>query len=364
MKKTGTASILIAILFCMLITLCSCSMLSGNAPDYDSNVLISELEDTLYRGKTVYTAEYSTSSLSSADIQADLDDAIRNNYVLSCMLENISVSVDKKFLRTEMVFQLSCKENARGCGRIMDVSGEAQLRDALEEIMRRNAVKTPLLISNWELSEEVLSDMLNEADINCDESAYEYKNIYYVFYKEMDGQRMMIVWGDSPADDAENIQKKAELALVVEQCVAEVKATQPADNAATYEAIYDTVCRMASYDDHLADISASDPKALTKEMLRDRTAYGALITGSTVCSGYSKAFKNICEQMGLPCYIVTGDCGGMRHAWNAVPMDGEILYIDCTSGDEGGFGKGLFLFTEWQAQSLGYTKDDSCHIPF
>ena len=62
------------------------------------------------------------------------------------------------------------------------------------------------------------------------------------------------------------------------------------------------------------------------------SAYGCLVDGKTVCSGYAKAFQLILREMGFDCTYVAGDAGE-RHGWNCVYLDGEGYYVDITWDD-------------------------------
>ncbi len=66
-----------------------------------------------------------------------------------------------------------------------------------------------------------------------------------------------------------------------------------------------------------------------------RTAYGCLVKGRCVCSGYSKAYELILLRMGIPCAYVTGDTSVGYHAWNYVGIDGDDYYCDVTWDDQG-----------------------------
>jgi hypothetical protein len=59
------------------------------------------------------------------------------------------------------------------------------------------------------------------------------------------------------------------------------------------------------------------------------TAYGAMITGKSVCEGYSEAFQQLMYAMCIPCYIVTN----ANHAWNVVYMEGKWYHVDVTNDD-------------------------------
>lgn len=55
------------------------------------------------------------------------------------------------------------------------------------------------------------------------------------------------------------------------------------------------------------------------------TAYGALVEGKATCQGYSCAFKLICDEAGIPCYLLDGDAGG-PHTWVIVQLEDGNWY--------------------------------------
>lgn len=72
------------------------------------------------------------------------------------------------------------------------------------------------------------------------------------------------------------------------------------------------------------------------------TAYGALVLGVSVCSGYAKAFQTLAEACGLESRYVSGEAEGFwyedweGHAWNKVKLDGEWYNVDVTWEDSDG----------------------------
>ena len=42
-------------------------------------------------------------------------------------------------------------------------------------------------------------------------------------------------------------------------------------------------------------------------------AYGALVDGKAICEGYSKAFKLLCDQVGIGCILITGYGNNQNH---------------------------------------------------
>jgi len=68
----------------------------------------------------------------------------------------------------------------------------------------------------------------------------------------------------------------------------------------------------------------------------DYSLVGSLCNQTSVCEGYAKAFKFLCEQNGILCMIVTGEAisrvDGVKgsHAWNIVKIGGTCSHIDLT----------------------------------
>lgn len=79
--------------------------------------------------------------------------------------------------------------------------------------------------------------------------------------------------------------------------------------------------------DYLYDNVSYDSKSSYNQ-----SAYSALVNGSSVCAGYSKAFQLIMTRLGIPTYYVTGDSYG-EHAWNLVRIDGVYYNVDVTWDD-------------------------------
>ncbi|SEF47636.1 Transglutaminase-like superfamily protein [Eubacterium ruminantium] len=65
-------------------------------------------------------------------------------------------------------------------------------------------------------------------------------------------------------------------------------------------------------------------------------AYGALIDGEAVCSGYSEAMSLLLTCAGIENEIVIGNAGGEGHAWNMVKLDNKWYHLDATWDDPKG----------------------------
>ncbi len=64
------------------------------------------------------------------------------------------------------------------------------------------------------------------------------------------------------------------------------------------------------------------------------TAYGALVDGTAVCEGYSRAMQLLLNHVGMECRLVCGIAGGTNHMWNLVKVDEEWYHLDATWNDQ------------------------------
>lgn len=100
-------------------------------------------------------------------------------------------------------------------------------------------------------------------------------------------------------------------------------------------------------------------------------AYGALVEHSPVCEGYSKAYKLILDELGIPCVIVSST--SMNHAWNMVQIDDSWYHVDVTwddptvNGSDQGFNAPVrhdyFLKSDATLKGDHYGWSSSCMAP-
>ena len=62
---------------------------------------------------------------------------------------------------------------------------------------------------------------------------------------------------------------------------------------------------------------------------KSNTAYGVLIEGHGICSGYSDTMKIFLDKLNIVNYKVCND----QHIWNLVSLDGEWFHLDLTWDD-------------------------------
>ena len=100
-------------------------------------------------------------------------------------------------------------------------------------------------------------------------------------------------------------------------------------------AINQYLCDTIVYDDDaLLNAQENDFRDIDEKYYDSFTAYGALINGKCVCSGYAAAFKLLADAADLESIVVTGFLdGGLSHAWNKVKSDNDWQIVDVTNND-------------------------------
>ena len=121
---------------------------------------------------------------------------------------------------------------------------------------------------------------------------------------------------------------------VVSDVVAKANAlTASADEnleAKKVEFVHDYITEHTSY--RLEDACAEGNEAFI------RTSYGSLVKGEAVCEGYSRAMKDILDELGIPCVLVNGiyrhsSDAVELHMWNNVKIGDEWYGVDATMDD-------------------------------
>lgn len=84
------------------------------------------------------------------------------------------------------------------------------------------------------------------------------------------------------------------------------------------------------------------------------SAWGALIYREAQCSGYSRAFKALCDEMGVKCYYVhaTKNAVNPYHQWNIVKVGKRYYHMDVQCNDSSGF-RAIYLASDQTVKKIG-----------
>lgn len=124
-------------------------------------------------------------------------------------------------------------------------------------------------------------------------------------------------------------RKTAAAALETE--IDEVLSIVP-EGASAYEtelALHDALLTRVSYDN---DTAQNENPATYRPAAF--SAYGALVEGSAVCEGYSRAMQLLLHRAGIPCTLASGSSmDDASHMWNVVEIDERAYHLDVTWND-------------------------------
>lgn len=123
-------------------------------------------------------------------------------------------------------------------------------------------------------------------------------------------------------------RKKAKDRL--DRAVQEILSGRPntTDEYVTELYLHDKLVSACTYDDAAAEAGyESSPDAYN--------AYSALVKGSAVCEGYSRAMQLLLTKAGIRSTLVVGESisSGEQHMWNLVSVNGSTYHLDATWND-------------------------------
>ncbi len=155
---------------------------------------------------------------------------------------------------------------------------------------------------------------------------------------------------------------KAEMDTIVSEATESInkKLAGSTSRYQTIKEIHDYICNSTSY---AKSNTTSSEYQSAYSAFRDTNGDG---TVETVCAGYSRGFKLLCDAYGIPCVLVTGvtDTGG-AHMWDLVQMEDGIWYgVDATWDDQTSRTYYDFFLVGSATKPDHFAKTDfgSCHI--
>ena len=287
------------------------------------------LVDAVAEGKEEVSALFTTAEhLDSAVVNHDIKDVQNSSVRIAYLTSQIVSTVYSYSDAVEVRVDISRREGA-----VRDITDITDMTDM--EII-------DLMIGGFESWDEKLAfyskdsvdiayitGLATEAYANdCRDIVCEPTGIKTERYEAGDGV-ITEVYLDFSADREECERRAAEMRSAIDSAADELMIST---EGLTDEDMFSVICAYVRDSAVYAqDIADTPQEEMTEDMFFDRTAYGALVSGRTVCTGYAYAFKALCDRMGLPCWVVFGKLySGDDHAWNAVYLDGEVKYVDVT----------------------------------
>lgn len=155
---------------------------------------------------------------------------------------------------------------------------------------------------------------------------YDHPELYYLtegYFRVHNNTPYVLGIRPMYADVAQDANTQALFDAAVNTALEQIKGLK--DPVEQMVALYNYLIRTTAYN---YDVAVNQRENAPKEAW---TAYGALVTGDTVCKGYAMAWKVLMDQIGIPCLVVCKGDGS--HLWNMVSVDGKWYHIDINRGN-------------------------------
>ncbi len=333
--------------------------------EYDAAVFEQDMLTQVQEKKTEITrCFFSDSGMDEAELERCIDRLLNDSPEGNYYLAEVTYTFTEHTAYDEVEFQFSYREEALSPQEIVPAGGMLTAAEAVIEALENGETEMALSSQEgfrWE--SKTVEDLVSIAASNA-VTAAEFRDFAYSCYGGEEGIFHLSV--GLPLEEASYRALDAELQATL-SAAAETFLAQSSDPGELYRAAHDYVVACAEYDDALAERSVSGA-AFTEEDLIGRSAYGALIRGETVCSGYARAFQGLCRAMELPCWTLYGFVDADtpeegEHVWNMVLLDGEAYYVDCTFDDGLGSDE-YFFFTAADPQYDEYRVYDGWVMPW
>lgn len=321
--------------------------------------LTGELEKAILDGKTQSQCTYKGDAKQLNDrINEELEDSLEDSYLCRTLLSNVDVQWEQQGEKAEAVYTLTYQEGIEPP--VVEASNEDEVVRGLIEGWESGREKVTVILENQSYEEDEFFAMLDGAEINSAKLSCEADSVYYQAYDPEEDTQIVKMWLEFSEDENVRKEQQKELEEAIQKYGTEIR-NEAADEESQYRAVYRKILNLAEYDTSIAAITDLD--RLSTQMRVQRSAYGALVDGHTVCTGYARGYKALCDELGLPCQVVAGMRNDVNHAWNRVHMGNQYLYVDCTAGDTGSSEEEACLFTQEQMEQNGYVLDDTYVIP-
>ncbi len=112
-----------------------------------------------------------------------------------------------------------------------------------------------------------------------------------------------------------------ELNKRVSDILYELNVNDLSDEIEKIRSIHNYIIKNVEYDEEMANNNTSS--------YRSNTAYGALVQGYAICTGYSDAMALFLDKLDIPNIKISSD----EHVWNLVYLNGSWVHLDLTWND-------------------------------
>ncbi|MBQ9685006.1 MAG: hypothetical protein IJV41_00470 [Oscillospiraceae bacterium] len=312
----------------------SAQQIEAAAMEYDEEALREWIYDGAARNCMSISCNIKSDDLSINDIQTRLNEMVNEFYVsdpfFAYTVETVNTTTwdYEDYAKVELSYTYN--DNPIPFDQLPRADDKNELLRQLQEQLNAGGTSYVFLLKG-RVSDEDVAQITRELNSNNVEVAAESSSyIYYLTVGAGDYDLVRIELNYSV--ERERLEKASEeMRETLDRMAQEIRDRGIGDRLELYRAAARAVIASAEYDDDTR--VATYTESLSDEQKIMRSAYGAVVSGRTICTGYAMAFKALCDRLDLPCWVVSGFNGDGPHAWNMIELNGETLYMDCTFAD-------------------------------
>ncbi len=191
------------------------------------------------------------------------------------------------------------------------------------------------------------------------EIVYEQSEVFWVnpyrsemVIKEIGKKFLVFIEPEYILEKGDALAKKQALEQKIETIVANANAKPTTFEKILY--VHDYIIGHCYYDEAIVNDSKYDTTAIN--------AYGCLVDGKTICSGYTLAFDAIMKRLGFECGVEFNNYSSFSlftgHVWNYCKIEDDYYYFDLTWDDTGFDAQEYKPYFDYSHTYFGITKDE------
>lgn len=276
-------------------------------------------------------------------LQSDLAKActeVKNEYAIASYAVNyMSYDISRIATYYEATFYITYRHTQSELSAVRYVSCESELVRALRPALDSLSAEITVSTDSDTIAAEDVSKALNEAFYADPASCVVQPVATVVIYPENVLRRIIDIKLEYGWKQSELKKMKSALKEKIEN----ISGNYISSNNSVYALdVFNTLIADCTY----------DPSGLGRDKTELKsglgsTAYGALSEGYADSLGMALAFKALCNEKSIECYVVTGTLDKLTHSWNIVKLEGAYYHVDSSAADTLGI-SGAFMRNDAQ----------------
>lgn len=215
---------------------------------------------------------------------------------------------------------------------VCKTSSQAEFLESSVKLFEQNVGVANILFEGKAPHDDEMLVWLHNVELNCAQIPSEAANISFKPIALSNNETLFLIKLKLPEDKktlAEHrLQMMQEVHKVLDECNLKT-GDKPTEENITKLVI--ALAERAQYDQRIAFNNCS-----VKD-LSNRSAYGALVSGHTICNGYSRAFKLCADMLGWESWVVAATWEDQQHSFNQIyiPNLKTSKFADVTRAQHG-----------------------------